>query len=111
MIQMNLIGNPLIFVISTLNLGACIFDFYFFNKRIQCFPRWEAGQVLARKLMLSLVVDFQQNKSLSLNPKFIEGIRCILCNTSLDKVKKRLILLELIIFPTPGPCTITYIWI
>ncbi|KAJ8490444.1 hypothetical protein OPV22_012165 [Ensete ventricosum] len=49
------------------------------------FNRWEAGQVLARKLMLSLVADFQQNKSLSLNPKFIEGIRSILCNTSLDK--------------------------
>ncbi|XP_064955295.1 puromycin-sensitive aminopeptidase [Musa acuminata AAA Group] len=49
------------------------------------FNRWEAGQVLARKLMLSLVADFQQNKSLSLNPKFVEGIRCILCNTSLDK--------------------------
>uniref|UniRef100_A0A804IBX8 Peptidase M1 family protein n=1 Tax=Musa acuminata subsp. malaccensis TaxID=214687 RepID=A0A804IBX8_MUSAM len=49
------------------------------------FNRWEAGQVLARKLMLSLVADFQQNKSLSLNPKFVEGIRRILCNTSLDK--------------------------
>ncbi|KAG6526404.1 hypothetical protein ZIOFF_016388 [Zingiber officinale] len=50
------------------------------------FNRWEAGQVLARKLMLSLVSDFQQNKSLNLNPNFIEGIRSILCNSSLDKV-------------------------
>ncbi|WOK94897.1 hypothetical protein Cni_G03602 [Canna indica] len=49
------------------------------------FNRWEAGQILARKLMLSLVDDFQQNKSLSLNLKFIEGIRSILCNSSLDK--------------------------
>ncbi|XP_042459502.1 puromycin-sensitive aminopeptidase-like isoform X1 [Zingiber officinale] len=49
------------------------------------FNRWEAGQVLARKLMLSLVSDFQQNKSLNLNPNFIEGIRSILCNSSLDK--------------------------
>ncbi|KAK6263130.1 hypothetical protein QUC31_008946 [Theobroma cacao] len=49
------------------------------------FNRWEAGQLLARKLMLSLVADFQQNKPLSLNPKFVEGLRSILCNTSLDK--------------------------
>ncbi|XP_021280542.1 puromycin-sensitive aminopeptidase isoform X2 [Herrania umbratica] len=49
------------------------------------FNRWEAGQLLARKLMLSLVADFQQNKPLSLNPKFVEGLRSILCDTSLDK--------------------------
>lgn len=49
------------------------------------FNRWEAGQVLARKLMLSLVADFQQQKTLVLNPKFVDGIRTILCNTSLDK--------------------------
>ncbi|KAK6935407.1 Peptidase M1, alanyl aminopeptidase, Ig-like fold [Dillenia turbinata] len=49
------------------------------------FNRWEAGQVLARKLMLSLVADFQQNKSLILNPKFVHGLRSILCNSSLDK--------------------------
>ncbi|ONM03889.1 Peptidase M1 family protein [Zea mays] len=47
--------------------------------------RWEAGQVLARKLMLSLVADFQQQKTLVLNPKFVDGIRSILRNTSLDK--------------------------
>ncbi|XWS61753.1 hypothetical protein CRYUN_Cryun07bG0152700 [Craigia yunnanensis] len=49
------------------------------------FNRWEAGQLLARKLMLSLVVDFQQNKPLALNPKFVQGLRSILCDTSLDK--------------------------
>ncbi|ONM03882.1 Peptidase M1 family protein [Zea mays] len=49
------------------------------------FNRWEAGQVLARKLMLSLVADFQQQKTLVLNPKFVDGIRSILRNTSLDK--------------------------
>ncbi|XVE57913.1 hypothetical protein DITRI_Ditri04bG0128000 [Diplodiscus trichospermus] len=49
------------------------------------FNRWEAGQVLARKLMLSLVSDFQQNKPLALNPKFVQGLRSILCDTILDK--------------------------
>ncbi|KAF0898438.1 hypothetical protein E2562_007274 [Oryza meyeriana var. granulata] len=49
------------------------------------FNRWEAGQVLARKLMLSLVADFQQQKTLALNPKFVDGLRSILRNTSLDK--------------------------
>ncbi|KAG2580779.1 hypothetical protein PVAP13_6NG363600 [Panicum virgatum] len=49
------------------------------------FNRWEAGQVLARKLMLSLVADFQQQKTLVLNPKFVDGLRSILRNTSLDK--------------------------
>ncbi|KAH8513412.1 hypothetical protein H0E87_006614 [Populus deltoides] len=49
------------------------------------FNRWEAGQVLARKLMLSLVVDFQQGKPLVLNPKFVQGLRSILCDSSLDK--------------------------
>lgn len=58
-----------------------------FNLMICLFPRWEAGQVLARKLMLSLVADFQQQKTLVLNPKFVDGIRSILRNTSLDKVK------------------------
>lgn len=49
------------------------------------FNRWEAGQVLARKLMLSLVADFQQGKPLVLNPKFVQGLRSILCDSSLDK--------------------------
>ena len=57
------------------------------NLTICPFPRWEAGQVLARKLMLSLVADFQQQKTLVLNPKFVDGLRSILRNTSLDKVK------------------------
>ncbi|XVF51462.1 hypothetical protein PTKIN_Ptkin04bG0187100 [Pterospermum kingtungense] len=49
------------------------------------FNRWEAGQLLARKLMLNLVSDFQQNKPLSLNPKFVEGLRSILSDSSSDK--------------------------
>ncbi|KAI4338679.1 hypothetical protein MLD38_023705 [Melastoma candidum] len=49
------------------------------------FNRWEAGQVLGRKLMLKLVGDFQQNKDLVLNSKFIGGLRSILIDQSLDK--------------------------
>ncbi|WCJ26311.1 Peptidase M1 family protein [Euphorbia peplus] len=49
------------------------------------FNRWEAGQLLARKLMLSLVADFQQNKPLVLNPSFVHGLRSILGDSSLDK--------------------------
>ncbi|KAL8064132.1 hypothetical protein ABFX02_01G071700 [Erythranthe guttata] len=49
------------------------------------FNRWEAGQVLARKLMLSLVSDFQQNKPLVLNPQFLHGIKSILGDPILDK--------------------------
>ncbi|PSS11393.1 Puromycin-sensitive aminopeptidase [Actinidia chinensis var. chinensis] len=49
------------------------------------FNRWEAGQLLARKLMLNLVADFQQNKPLTLNPKFVHGVKSILCDSTLDK--------------------------
>ncbi|KAL1087966.1 hypothetical protein V6Z11_D08G219100 [Gossypium hirsutum] len=49
------------------------------------FNRFEAGQLLARKLMLSLVAVFQQNKPLALNPRFVQGLRSILCDTGLDK--------------------------
>ncbi|XP_022892915.1 puromycin-sensitive aminopeptidase-like isoform X2 [Olea europaea var. sylvestris] len=49
------------------------------------FNRWESGQVLARKLMLSLVSDFQRNKPLVLNPQFVHGLRTILGDSSLDK--------------------------
>ncbi|KAF8412231.1 hypothetical protein HHK36_000191 [Tetracentron sinense] len=49
------------------------------------FNRWEAGQILARKLMLSLVADFQKNKPLVLNPKFVHGLKSILSDSSLEK--------------------------
>lgn len=51
-----------------------------------CCISWEAGQVLARKLMLGLVSDFQENKRLILNPQFVHGIKSILGDLSLDKV-------------------------
>ncbi|KAE9607704.1 putative cytosol alanyl aminopeptidase [Lupinus albus] len=49
------------------------------------FNRWEAGQILARKLMLNLVDDFQHDKPLVLNPSFVDGFKRILSNSSLDK--------------------------
>ncbi|KAL2342739.1 hypothetical protein Fmac_004024 [Flemingia macrophylla] len=49
------------------------------------FNRWEAGQVLARKLMLILVDDLQHNKPLVLNPNFVDGFKRILCDSSLDQ--------------------------
>ncbi|KAK3004814.1 hypothetical protein RJ639_017927 [Escallonia herrerae] len=49
------------------------------------FNRWEAGQLLARKLMLGLVADFQQQKPLVLNPQFVHGVKSILSDASLDK--------------------------
>ncbi|KAL1569092.1 Puromycin-sensitive aminopeptidase [Salvia divinorum] len=49
------------------------------------FNRWEAGQVLARTLILTLVSDYQQNKPLVLNPQFLNGVKSILCDSSLDK--------------------------
>lgn len=49
------------------------------------FNRWEAGQTLARKLMLSLVDQAQENQPLSVDPKFVNGLRSILCDSSLDK--------------------------
>lgn len=47
---------------------------------------WEAEQILAWKFMLSLVGDFQENKPLVLNPQFVQGLKSILCDSSLDKV-------------------------
>ncbi|XP_075478773.1 puromycin-sensitive aminopeptidase-like [Primulina tabacum] len=49
------------------------------------FNRWEAGQVLARKLMLSLVSEFQLNKPLVLSPPFLHGIQSVLGGSSMDK--------------------------
>ncbi|KAL9249059.1 Puromycin-sensitive aminopeptidase-like protein, partial [Drosera capensis] len=49
------------------------------------FNRWEAGQVLARKIMLQLVADYQQNKPLVLNNNFVDGLRRILTDSGLDK--------------------------
>ncbi|KAL5071709.1 hypothetical protein RYX36_022596 [Vicia faba] len=49
------------------------------------FNRWEAGQILARKLMINLVDDFQNNKPLVLNSNSVGGFKRILTDSSLDK--------------------------
>ncbi|KAL5066563.1 hypothetical protein RYX36_028300 [Vicia faba] len=49
------------------------------------FNRWEAGQVLAPKLMINLVDDFQNNKPLVLNSNSVGGFKRILTDSSLDK--------------------------
>ena len=40
---------------------------------------------MARKLMLSLVDQAQQNQLLAIDPKFVNALRSILSNSSLDK--------------------------
>jgi hypothetical protein len=52
--------------------------------------RWEAGQTLSRKLMLDLISAEQKGETLSVNSAFIEGIRSILTNSSLDKVSEEI---------------------
>lgn len=37
--------------------------------------------------MLNLVSDFQQDKPLVLNPKFVDGVKRTLCDSTLDKVR------------------------
>ncbi|KAI5066062.1 hypothetical protein GOP47_0018686 [Adiantum capillus-veneris] len=49
------------------------------------FNRWEAGQTIGRKLILSLVSALQQGKELFINKDFVNGLRSTLCNSSLDK--------------------------
>jgi aminopeptidase N len=49
------------------------------------FNRWEAGQTLARKLMLDLISKQQKGEELNVNSAFIEGIRSTVTNSSLDK--------------------------
>jgi aminopeptidase N len=49
------------------------------------FNRWEAGQTLGRKLILNLVTLQQKGEKLSVDDAFIEGLRSILIDSSLDK--------------------------
>ncbi|WP_100623255.1 aminopeptidase N [Candidatus Coxiella mudrowiae] len=42
------------------------------------FGRWEAGQVFAKRLIFNLVADYQQQKSLKLDNRFIESFRKII---------------------------------
>ena len=42
------------------------------------FARWEAGQVFAKRLIFNLLKDYQQQKSLKLDNRFIESFRKII---------------------------------
>lgn len=48
--------------------------------------------------MLNLVDDFQHNKPLVLNPKFVDGFKKMLSDSSLDKVCLGQVYLEIILF-------------
>lgn len=60
--------------------------------------RWEAGQTLARKLMLDLISKQQKGEELNVNSAFIEGIRSTVTNSSLDKVSRKVNIF--LLFPT-----------
>lgn len=64
--------------------------------------------MLARKLMLSLVADFQQNKPLVLNPQFLQGIKSILTDSSLDKVLTHLVSCRCLCFMSEEKCFANY---
>ncbi|KAJ7557437.1 hypothetical protein O6H91_05G126600 [Diphasiastrum complanatum] len=49
------------------------------------FNRWEAAQIMGRKLMLNLIEQLQQGGKLSVDSAYIEGLRSILCDPLLDK--------------------------
>ena len=56
------------------------------------FNRWDAGQQLALKLILSLVRDYQEGRPMALESKFIEAFRQILSKPTADKAFQALIL-------------------
>eukprot|EP00239_Pterosperma_sp_CCMP1384_P006897 CAMPEP_0197855968 /NCGR_PEP_ID=MMETSP1438-20131217/27605_1 /TAXON_ID=1461541 /ORGANISM="Pterosperma sp., Strain CCMP1384" /LENGTH=887 /DNA_ID=CAMNT_0043471247 /DNA_START=250 /DNA_END=2913 /DNA_ORIENTATION=+ len=49
------------------------------------FNRWEAGQSLGRKLLLQLVKDQQEGKTLTMDPRYIEAMKEVLTNSALDR--------------------------
>lgn len=49
------------------------------------FNRWEAGQTMARKLILSLVSSVQRDEKLVIDSVYVNGLRSILCDSTLDK--------------------------
>ena len=48
------------------------------------FNRWDAGQKLAVKIIQQLIVDYQQQRQLVLNPAFVSAFKSILNNEELD---------------------------
>lgn len=67
--------------------------------------RWEAGQTLSRKLMLDLVSAQQKGEKLSVDSAFIEGIRSTVTDSSLDKVRGKLIFIYVV--STVNRCVFT----
>ncbi|OAE29307.1 hypothetical protein AXG93_3102s1340 [Marchantia polymorpha subsp. ruderalis] len=49
------------------------------------FNRWEAGQTLGRKILLDLISRVQRGEELTLNEAYVEGLRSVLTDQSLDK--------------------------
>jgi aminopeptidase N len=54
------------------------------------FNRFEAAQVVAKKIMLDLVEDLKAQKSLVLNPKYVAAFGKILADSSIDEAFKAL---------------------
>eukprot|EP00897_Mesotaenium_endlicherianum_P009226 jgi/Mesen1/8331/ME000046S07721 len=48
------------------------------------FNRWEAGQTLARTMMLGLIRDQQEGRALSMDAAYVQALRSLLSDTSLD---------------------------
>lgn len=48
------------------------------------FNRWDAGQKLAEKTLMSLIADYQHKKPLALNPDLITAFQSLLIDTKLD---------------------------
>ncbi len=48
------------------------------------FARWEAGQTLAKDLMLDLVASYRRGETLSLDPTFLSAFESVLTSTELD---------------------------
>lgn len=48
------------------------------------FNRWEAGQTLARNMMLKLIADQQHGRQLAIDSSYVEALRSLLGDSSLD---------------------------
>lgn len=59
------------------------------------FNRWDAGQQYFTRTILSLIDDYQKNKTLTLSDQFVESVRSILIDQSLDNLLKA----EMLILP------------
>lgn len=60
------------------------------------FNRWEASQQLAAKLMLELITDYQQNRTLQLEQRYLTALKQVLTHPELDKA----LIAEIFALPT-----------